>query len=82
MKTTSLADLIINARTAAQKSFTAPDPLTQQTTKLEEFSTSGFDRADFPTWENAFNAELEMLTVFSKQDSLATAAAKKLAAGQ
>jgi len=80
MKTTTLADLIINARSAAQKAFATADPLAQQSTKLEEFTVSGFDRTDFPTWENAFNAELDMLGVFSKQPSPATVAAAKSAA--
>ena len=78
-KTVSLADLVINARNSGQKAFAAADPLAQQSVKLEEFTASGFDRADFPTWESAFNAELEMLGVFSKQDSPATVAAKKAA---
>lgn len=76
----TLADLIIHARNAAQKAFAANDVLAQQTTKLEEFGISDFDRDDFPTWEGAFNAELEMLAVFSKQDSIATVAAKRTAA--
>ena len=77
MKTTTLADLIINARNAAQKAFATTDSLAQQSAKLEEFTVTGFDRADFPTWENAFNAELDMLGVFSKQPSPATTAAAK-----
>ncbi len=76
----TLADLVINARNAGQKAFTAEDILAQQSIKLEEFAASGFDRADFPTWETSFNAEMEMLGVFSKQDSPATSAAKKAAA--
>ena len=79
MKTT-LADLVVSAQAAAQKAFTANDTLAQQSLKLEEFAASGFDRADYPTWENAFNAQLEMLQNFSKQDSPATIAAKKQAA--
>ena len=79
-KPTTLADLVINARNAGQKAFAADDILAQQSIKLEEFAASGFDRADFPTWENSFNGELEMLGAFSKQDSPATIAAKKLAA--
>ena len=76
MKSTTLADIVINARNVAQKAFASKDTLAQQSVKLEEFAASEFDRADFPTWENAFNAELEMLGVFSKQDSPATKAAK------
>ena len=79
MKTT-LADLVVSAQAAAQKAFTANDTLAQQSLKLEEFAVSGFDRADYPTWENAFNAQLEMLQNFSKQDSPATLAAKRAAA--
>ena len=78
-KPTTLADIVIHARNAGQKAFGAEDILAQQSIKLEEFAASGFDRADFPTWENSFNAEVEMLTVFSKQDSPATQAAKKAA---
>jgi len=81
MKTnTTLADLVISARAAGQKAFTAADPLAQQTIKLEEFGISGFDRADFATWENEFNGTVELLNNFSKQDSPATQAAKKAAA--
>jgi hypothetical protein len=77
MKTATLADLIIHARNSAQKAFKAEDLLAQNTTKLEEFEASGFERADFPTWESSFNAELDMLAHFSKQDSPATIAAKR-----
>ena len=80
MLNTKLSDLVVSAQAAAQKAFTANDTLAQQSLKLEEFAASGFDRADFPTWENAFNAQLEMLQNFSKQDSPATIAAKKAAA--
>lgn len=79
-KTTTLADLVISAQAAAQKAYKAQDTLAQQSIKLEEFAASGIDREDYPTWENSFNAQLEMLTAFSKQDSPATAAAKKKAA--
>lgn len=82
MKNTTLADLVISAQAAANKAYTAPDALAQQTIKLEEFATANFDRLDFATWENAFNAQLEMLQAFSRQDSPATAAAKKAAASQ
>ena len=80
MKTATLADLVISARAAAQKAFKSTDAFAQRKTLTDEFTASGFDAADFPNWENAFNAEMEMLTVFSKQDSPATAAAKKAAA--
>ena len=80
MLNTKLSDLVVSAQSAAQKAFTANDTLARQSLKLEEFAASGFDRADFPTWENAFNAQLEMLQNFSKQDSPATIAAKKAAA--
>jgi hypothetical protein len=80
MKNATLADLVISARNAGQKAFEADDALTQQTTKLAEFKASGFDSADFPTWEQAFNSEIDMLNAFSVQDSPATTAAKKLAA--
>lgn len=77
MKNATIADLIINARSAAQKAFPAKTALEQQNIKLAEFATSGFDAADFPMWENTFLSEIEMLGVFSKQDSPATEAAKK-----
>ena len=80
MLKTKLSELVVSAQAAAQKAFTANDTLAQQSLKLEEFAASGFDRADYPTWENAFNAQLEMLQNFSKQDSPATIAAKKAAA--
>lgn len=79
MKNTTLADLVISAQGAANKAYTVPDALAQQTIKLEEFATSNFDRADFAAWENAFNAQLDMLKAFSQQDSPATVAAKKAA---
>ena len=76
---TTLAQLILSAQAAAQKALAAQDMLAQQTIKLEEFAVANFDRSDFATWENAFNAQLEMLQNFSKQDSPATTAAKKAA---
>lgn len=79
MKNITLADLVISGQAAANKAYSAADTLAQQTIKLEEFATANFDRADFAAWENAFNAQLEMLAAFSKQDSPATAAAKKAA---
>jgi hypothetical protein len=80
MKTTTLAEIILSAQSAARKAFEARTALARKTLALEEFNTAGFDPADFETWENAFNAQLEMLTHFSKQDSPATIAAKKAAA--
>ena len=77
---TTLAQLILSAQAAAQKTLAAPDMLAQQSIKLEEFAMANFDRSDFSTWENAFNAQLEMLQNFSKQDSPATTAAKRQAA--
>jgi hypothetical protein len=71
----TLADLVINARLAAQNAFNITDPLARQTAKLEGFKAAGFESRDFPTWENAFYAELEMLTTFSRQPSPAAAAA-------
>lgn len=78
--TTTLKDLVVSAQQAALKAFAAADILAQETIKLEEFAVANFDRSDFATWENAFNVQLEMLANFSKQDSPATAAAKKTAA--
>ena len=77
MKTTTLKDLVVSAQAAALKAFAAADNLAQQTVKLEEFGIANFDRADFPTWENAFNVQIEMLSNFAKQDSPATSAAKR-----
>lgn len=77
MKTTTLADLVTSAQTAANKAFVAADVLARQTIKLEEFAVANFDRGDFATWENAFNAQIDMLQAFSQQDSPATIAAKK-----
>ena len=79
MKNTTLAELVLSAQAAANEAAAAPDTLGQQSLKLAKFSEAGFDRADFPTWENAFNQQLEMNQVFGKQDSPATAAAKKAA---
>lgn len=77
---TTLADLVISARLAAQKAFALKEPFAQQSLKLDEFKAGGFDAGDFPTWETAFNSELEMLGHFSKQPSPATEAANKAAA--
>jgi len=76
----SIADLVISAQAAALKAATAKDQLAQQSIKLEEFAASGFDRLDFPNWENLFNGQLDTLTAFAKQDSPATTAAKQAAA--
>ena len=78
----TLADLILNARNAAQKAFSEPSQLAAQLTKLDQFKSSGFAALDFSTWENAFNTEMDMLTAFSKQPSPATAAAAKKLAGE
>jgi len=80
MKYTTLAAIVVSAQAAAQKAFAAADALAQQSIKLEEFAATGFDRADYPTWENSFNSQVEMLAAFSTQDSPATKAAKKAAA--
>ena len=80
MKTTTLADLVLSAQAAANKAHAAADALAQETIRHEEFGAAQFDRADYPTWKNAFTAQLEMLAVFSKQDSPSTSAAKKTAA--
>jgi hypothetical protein len=86
MKTTTLSDIVVNAQAAANEAVVPsaagalPDELGQQSLKLAKFSESGFDRADYPTWESAFNTQLQMLQTFSKQDSPATTAAKKAAA--
>ncbi len=77
---TTLADLAISAQSAGQKVFKAADFLARESVKLEEFAASGFDRADYPTWEQSVNAQAEMLTNFSKQPSPATLAARKAAA--
>jgi hypothetical protein len=76
MKTTTLAELVLSAQAAANKAVAVKDTLAQQTVKLEEFATSALDRADYPTWENAFHAQLDMLVNYARQDSPATAAAK------
>lgn len=81
MLNTKVSDLVVSAQSAALKAFAAKDTLAQQSIKLEEFAASGFDRGDYPTWENAFNSQVEMLRSFSQQDSPATRAAK-IAASQ
>ena len=79
---------MLAAQAAANKAATPaadgslPDALTQQTIKLEEFATSGFDRADYSIFENRFQEQLEMIINWSKQDSPATKAAKLVAAKQ
>jgi hypothetical protein len=77
MTNTTLKDLVLSAQAAANEAAAAPDTLGQQSVKLAKFSEAAFDRLDFPTWENSFNGQLEMLTTFAKQDSPATTAAKK-----
>jgi len=73
----NLAQLVLSAQAAANEATAATDTLGQESFKLAKFSESGFDRADYSTWSNAFNAQLEMYRAFSQQDSPATAAAKK-----
>jgi len=77
--TTTLAQIVLSAQAAANEAAASSDILGQESLKLAKFSESGFDRADYPTWSNAFNAQLEMYQAFSKQDSPATIAAKKAA---
>jgi hypothetical protein len=85
MKNATLADLLISAQTAANTAFqpnadgSQKDILARETVKLEEFGSSGFDRADFPTWENNFQNQLNTLASYSQQDSPATVAAKRAA---
>jgi len=80
MPNTTLAQLVVSAQAAANEAAAATDALGQQSLKLAKFSEAGFDRADFPTWEQSFNTQLDMLAQFGKQDSPATAAARKAAA--
>ncbi len=77
MKTATLADIVISAQAAANEAFAAPNSFSRQQLKLAKFSESGFDQADFDNWESSFNSQLDMLATFSKQPSVATAAAKK-----
>ena len=77
---TTLAAIVLSAQAAANKAVAAPDQLARESIRLEEFNAAGFDRADYLTWLNAFNAQLDMLVMFATQDSPATAAAKKAAA--
>ena len=79
MNKTTLADLVLSAQSAATKAHAIITALEQQTVKLQSFTASGFHADDFPTWENAFHAQLEMLATFSRQPSPATAAAKAAA---
>jgi len=78
MPNTTLAQLVVSAQAAANEAAAATDALGQQAIKLAKFSEAGFDRADFPTWKQSFNSQLEMLAAFGKQDSPATLAAKRL----
>jgi len=80
MQNTTLKDLILSAQAAANEAAAATDQLGRDAVALAKFSESGFDRADYPTWLNSFGAQLEIHQVFGKQDSPATAAAKKAAA--
>ena len=80
MKTATLADIVTSAQAAANEAFAAPNDFSRQQLKLAKFSETGFDAADFGNWESSFNAQLDMLATFSKQPSVATAAAQKAAA--
>lgn len=88
MTNTTLAQIVLAAQAAVNATLpTAAQPnprdaLAVQTVKLEEFARTGFDRGDFATFENAFNAQLDMLATFGQQDSPATIAAKKAAAAK
>ena len=73
-------DIVLSAQAAANEAASAPDQLGSESVKLAKFSESGLDRADYPTWSNAFTSQAEMLQNFAKQDSPATIAAKKAAA--
>ena len=77
---TTLADIVISARAAATKALAAKDPLALASLKLEEFAASGFDRADFLTWEQSFNATVDEIKHLALTDSPATYAAKRAAA--
>jgi hypothetical protein len=79
MQNTTLKDLILSAQAAANEAAAATDQLGRDAVALAKFQESGFDRADYPTWLNSFGAQLEIHLVFGKQDSPATAAAKKAA---
>lgn len=76
MKNTTLADIVLSAQAAANEAFHAADDLQRQKIKLEKFELAEHDRADFPAWESSFNAQLEMLGSFARQDSPATRAAR------
>lgn len=82
MKTnnTTLADLVLSAQAAANKAQSAPDQLGRERIRLDEFTASGFDSRDYLTWLGAFNTQVDMLDMFTRQDSPATTAAKKAAA--
>ena len=80
MPKTTLADILISAQATGQKVFKAPDLLAAESIKLEDFAATGFDRADYPTWEHSVNAQAADLANFAKQPSPATAAAQKAAA--
>ena len=74
---TTLADIVISAQATAQKLLKAKDQLAQESLKLEDFAAAGFDRADYATWAHEVDANASALAAFAKQDSPATAAAKK-----
>ena len=60
----TLAQITLAAQSAANSALTAnaagavADDLGQQTIKLEAFALSGIDRADFSTFESAFNSQI------------------------
>lgn len=80
MLNTTLADIVTSAQLTGQKVFKAQDLLAAESIKLEDFATTGFDRADYPTWEHSVDSQVETLKAFSVQPSPATVAARKAAA--
>jgi hypothetical protein len=80
MKIVTLADIVTTAQAAANEAVNAPNTLSRQSLKLAKFAETGFDPADFDTWESAFNAQADMMAQFGRQDSPATVAAQKAAA--
>jgi hypothetical protein len=72
----NLAQLIQSAQSAANKAHEVIELLDKAAIKLNEFHQSGLAKADFPTWEQHFNAQLDLLAHFAKQETPATTAAK------
>ena len=66
MKSCTLADIVISAQFAAQKAFAVAEASVREKIKRAEFAASGFDRAHYPSWESAFNAQLRLLAAFGK----------------